>query len=204
MDNYLMEELGFKFPLYWNEWAIERKFADLLIYTILTKNPRVVVDLGSGLTTLITAKVMELKEQKDFTIYSVDCGGKFLKETENRIKAEKLNNFKNIHFIYAPLEEITIKTRKYIWYKNFSKQISESKIDLLVVDGPMGNLCKNARYPAVPLLEDKLKKKSVILLDDFNREDEQEIGKLWCAEINGKLFVREQTLRGAAEIIVNE
>ena len=53
---------------------------------------------------------------------------------------------------------------------------------MLVIDGPPGFIQKNARYPALPLLFDKLSEDCVIFLDDAARHDEKEIVDLWLNE----------------------
>ena len=48
---------------------------------------------------------------------------------------------------------------------NTNKNFQFDKIDLFIIDGPPVNSSRNARYPAIPLLFDKIKKGSIILLD---------------------------------------
>ena len=51
-------------------------------------------------------------------------------------------------------------------------------IDILIIDGPPIKIGKNARYPAIPFLLDKLSENAIILLDDANRSNERETKKI--------------------------
>jgi hypothetical protein len=42
-------------------------------------------------------------------------------------------------------------------------------VDLLFVDGPVGDTSPQARYPALPVLADRLTDDTLVLLDDSNR-----------------------------------
>jgi hypothetical protein len=59
------------------------------------------------------------------------------------------------------------------------------EIDLLLVDGPPGSAGTQARYPALPVLSDRLADGAIVVLDDFSRADETTIVERWCAEIPG-------------------
>lgn len=202
MSNYLKNELGFKYPIYWNDWALEKGAVDLLVYTILTKRPKVIVDLGSGLSTLVATKLLSDMGVKDFVVYSVDTSIEFLNETKNRIFAENENLLSHVVFIEAPIEDVKIGSKNFKWYRNFDSEIKSNKIDLVIVDGPIGTLCDHARYPALPILKNKLKKGSVLLLDDYNRPDEREIVENWCSEFGVKSLVRSETKRGIVQVII--
>ena len=50
---------------------------------------------------------------------------------------------------------------------------------MLVIDGPSGFIQPLSRYPALPMLYDRLAQDAVIYLDDAARPDEREIATLW-------------------------
>lgn len=58
----------------------------------------------------------------------------------------------------------------------------DAPFDILLVDAPLSGLCKNSRYPAVPLLREFLADDFVVFLDDIERPDETEIAEEWCSE----------------------
>ncbi|MGI9528709.1 MAG: hypothetical protein ACR2NG_03285 [Acidimicrobiia bacterium] len=55
----------------------------------------------------------------------------------------------------------------------------------MIVDGPPGTTGPLARYPAVPILFDRLSPSALIFLDDAYREDEQESVRRWLDETGG-------------------
>ena len=68
-----------------------------------------------------------------------------------------------------------------MWY-DISKIESLDKIDFLIIDGPPSKGSKDARYPAIPLLFDKLSENAIIILDDSKRKMEQNVVKKWKQE----------------------
>jgi hypothetical protein len=54
-----------------------------------------------------------------------------------------------------------------------------SEVGLLLVDGPPSNTGPHARFPAVPLLKDKLAADCLVVLDDMVRQDEKEVAEGW-------------------------
>lgn len=55
-----------------------------------------------------------------------------------------------------------------------------SNVDLLVIDGPPEATGNWARYPALPLLREKLRSGAVVVLDDTHRADERAILEAWA------------------------
>ena len=56
---------------------------------------------------------------------------------------------------------------------------------VLFVDDPPGPTGPQARYPAIPVLSDRLADGAIVVLDDASRADEATIVERWCAEIPG-------------------
>ena len=61
-----------------------------------------------------------------------------------------------------------------------SSSISDlTDIDLLIVDGPPGSTGTRARFPAYPLLSERLAPSALILVDDLQRSDERAVVDAW-------------------------
>ena len=73
---------------------------------------------------------------------------------------------------------------------------------MLVIDGPSGFIQKHSRFPALPVLFDRLAKNSIIFLDDAAREDEKEIVAMW--ENTGIEHEYIETERGCSIFKVNK
>lgn len=65
------------------------------------------------------------------------------------------------------------------WYA--LRALPAIKIDLLVIDGPPGFLQEQSRYPALPMLADRLAAHCTVFLDDAARDDEQALVQRWLA-----------------------
>lgn len=156
-------------------WAVSPDFMKLVISSVFEHKPRLVVELGSGVSTLVVGYCLQKLNQGE--VISVDHEESYTRITKNNVLNHSLQNV--VQVIYAPLKNITIYDKTWLWYDLGFLTSLEQPIDLLIIDGPPGDLQKLSRYPALPLLIDSLSDNALVLLDDSNREDEQEIVKLW-------------------------
>ena len=69
---------------------------------------------------------------------------------------------------------------------------------MLVIDGPPGFIQKHSRFPALPLLFDKMADQSIIFMDDAAREDEKEIVSMWLEMNDGISHEYIETERGCS------
>ena len=86
--------------------------------------------------------------------------------------------------MHAPLVPCKVDGRDHAWYDLLALPPDAGPIDLLVVDGPPGAMQKQARYPAVPLLIDRMAPDAVIVMDDGARPDEQAAVAEWTRRHN--------------------
>ena len=154
--------------------------------TIDKNKPNLILEAGSGVSTLITAYCLE-KIGKG-KIISLDHNEQYAKLTQDELKKHNLCKYADV--IYAPLKKYDLsKNKSLIWYDIDNCEIKEN-IDLFVIDGPPVNT-KNSnlpRYPAIPLMLDKMKVGTTIILDDARRENEQKTLKLWEKEYSSFEF----------------
>ena len=175
------QQLGIKFPIYWNDWSIEEEFARYLIYKIITNRPVNIVELGSGTSTLIILKTLKKLGYK-YNFTSFDSDESFIKNSKNLLISEDVYDEEKVKLIYAPIKDLEINGNLYKWYDKEKFNFNFDKIDLLFVDGPVGGLCKNARYPALKAMKPYLKEGSITILHDAKRLDEIEILEMWKKE----------------------
>ncbi|MBI2448539.1 class I SAM-dependent methyltransferase [Candidatus Microgenomates bacterium] len=194
------QQLNLKFPIYWNDSAVEEKYLIYLIYKIIVNRPINIVELGSGISSLVIIKTLE-KLGYSYNFFSVDSDALFLEETKKMLISEGVYDEKKVKLIFSPITDITIDGNIYKWYRWSDFNFNFERIDLLFVDGPQGSLCKNARYPAMHILGKYLKKGSMVLLHDAKREDETEIVESWEREnlIVSRVY-KIETERGGAEL----
>jgi len=147
---------------------------------ILSSDISEVLECGSGISTVVSAQSFkhrfeneaEGKKGKVFTLeHDLACA----EATRKELSRLGLEDYAEV--IHAPLVEHDIEGQKYVWYSLDSKPWES--IELLFVDGPPVNTCKHARFPALPLLKDRLAQQVQVILDDGIRQEEKEIADKW-------------------------
>ena len=113
---------------------------------------------------------------------SLDDDANYSRVTESTISKHGLTKIAEV--VYAPQRPITLNNKQWLWYEVEGIDHIEG-IDLLIIDGPKGSNSPLARYPALPILFDRLNSGAVIILDDGAREDETEIVKKWSDKFEG-------------------
>lgn len=137
----------------------------LTINEIVKKNrPGLVVELGSGVSTLVAAKSGAKR------IVSLDDSEEFGNKTRLMLKEHKV---RGVDIRIASLQPYANGST---WYDTSSIK-DLKKIDLLIIDGPPGSKNPQARYPALAEFKDKLSPQAVIVIDDVNREGERKLAE---------------------------
>jgi len=102
----------------------------------------------------------------------------------------------------APLSPMEVDAMTFKWYDPASIRdvLALPKVDALIVDGPKGDTGPLARYPAVPMLKERLGADFMVVLDDGHRTDEKEIARLWGERYGIGMSLRD-TSRGQWECV---
>ena len=140
---------------------------DLLLFiseTVKKNRPSLVVELGSGVSTLVTAKSGARK------VVSIDNSEEFGGKTRELLKEHKV---RGAEIRIAPFRPYANGSE---WY-DISMIKDLKKIDLLIVDGPPGSKNPEARYPALQQFKDKLSASAIVIIDDVNREGERKLAE---------------------------
>lgn len=189
---YVLAEVKPKQPLpAAREWALSPDALKALVQLIRQRRPKLVLETGSGISTIVTAYL--LKQQGGGKVISLDQDADFGARTQEAIRQHGLGRYAEVRS--APLTTQRIDGKDWKWYDPKTWR-SVGKIDFLTVDGPVGSLARLSRWPAVPLLKDKLKPDAVILLDDADRDDEKIIGAEWKEMLTGSSLHRLPTEKG--------
>ncbi|HEY7159937.1 MAG TPA: class I SAM-dependent methyltransferase, partial [Acidobacteriota bacterium] len=179
-------------------WAAAPDLLKKIAEIILLQKPEFVVETGSGASTVIIAYC--LKKIGKGKLLSLEHDTKYAETNRNQIAFHGLDGIATI--IHAPLKEIEINNRKWMWYNIESFNVNKP-IDVLVIDGPPGYVQKLSRYPAIPILYAHLNDRSKIIVDDGRRDDEKTIVALWEKEFEGLQSEFFETENGAFVITKN-
>lgn len=170
----LRDRLGLREGLpYSHNWSAAPDFLARIVDHALAARPRTIVECSSGLTTLMLAQCCRLNGGGH--VYSLENGPAYAARTRAEIARYGLADCAKV--IDAPLAPYTLAGRDYQWYSLTT--LPDHPIDMLVIDGPPGFIQRHSRYPALPLLRDRLAAGCTVFLDDAARPDEREIVAWW-------------------------
>jgi len=157
--------------------SVAPDFIALLIGMIKENKPKTIIELGSGISTIISA--YSLQSLCEGTVISLDHEEKYASMTRENLERHNLQGIATV--IHAPLKRMAIKGNDYFWY-DVDALKSIEQIDMLIVDGPphIENIME--RYPALPLLIDRLSGNAVVILDDARRDGEKKVIEAWLKE----------------------
>mgnify|MGYP000396688544 FL=1 len=161
----LTQLLDFKSPIPpTRSWAASPDLLLTITEIVRKYRPGLVVELGSGVSTLVAAKAGARK------VVSIDNSDEFGGKTISLLKDHKV---RGVDVRIAPLQPYA---NGFTWYD--TSMIKDlKKIDLLIIDGPPGSKNPEARYPALAEFKDKLSSKAVIIIDDVHREGERKLAE---------------------------
>lgn len=164
------------------KWAIAPDFGNLLYTLLMDYQPTQIVELGGGVSTVITGYYCAQMEI-DAMVNAFDHHPLYASLARQNIDSHQLIDVATVN--HAPLLDVEIAGEKWQWYEPTAFDFI-TEIDFLTVDGPpqQDNPASMARYPALPVLYSKLKSGAIILLDDTHREDEQKVVERWLAEFD--------------------
>ena len=143
-------------------WAASPDFLLTLAHVTRRVKPRLTVELGSGVSSLVLAKCGAKK------IVSLDHSEEFGSQTRAMLASH------GVRGVDIRIHELESYAGKYKWYARSTFK-SLSKIDLLVIDGPPSSTNPDARYPALEHLIPLLSAKATIVLDDVDRDEERKL-----------------------------
>lgn len=174
-------------------WVISPDFGKIIVDLVLEKKPKIILEASSGVSTIIASYC--LKQLGEGTVISLEEENKYAEVSNNALIKHGLKDIANV--IHAPLKEIEIEGKKWIWY-DLTKIKDIKPIDMLIIDGPAqyGREQPMIRYPALPLLFDSLSDEAIIILDDADRKDEKNIVELWLKQFNCFEVERIDTEKG--------
>jgi Methyltransferase domain len=172
----LEKKLGFDKALPVTEhWSAAPDFLKLISDYCLAKKPQVIVECSSGTSSLVLSQCCKLNQIGH--VYSLENGEEFVTQTDQQLDDFMLEKYCDV--IRAPLQSVQLVGESFQWYA--LNNLPEIEIDMLVIDGPPGFLQKHSRYPALPMLHERLAEHCVVFLDDAARDDEQALVKRWLA-----------------------
>jgi predicted O-methyltransferase YrrM len=156
-------------------WAASPDLLMVLVDLVITERPSLVVECGSGASTLWLALAMR-RFEIDGRIVALDHDPVFGAKTRDLLARHNVSDIAEVRD--APLESFDLDGETYSWYARRAWEDLKG-IDLLFVDGPPATTGHQARYPALPLLSGLLSPVAAAVLDDLVVPDMQKVLQLW-------------------------
>ncbi|WP_025652051.1 MULTISPECIES: class I SAM-dependent methyltransferase [unclassified Psychrobacter] len=149
---------------------------------IMQARPKVVVEFGSGASTLVIADA--LSQNGGGKLFSIENSKYYGAQTLSQLQQNHLQDWVDLRI--GELETWDAEhlnpndaSKPSLWYPKSLLQDIEN-IDLIWVDGPPGNTCPYSRYPALPALLNQLSDNVEVWMDDTIRQIEKDICEDWA------------------------
>ncbi|CAB4593620.1 unannotated protein [freshwater metagenome] len=142
-------------------WASSPDLLLSLLTLVRKYKPKTIVELGSGVSTLVLAKSVG----RGGKVISIDHSEEYAGYTRELLKD---HGVRNVEIRVAPLKKYPGGSE---WY-DLAKIKSIRRVDLLLIDGPPAVSDPAARFPALAEFAAKLSPRSVVVLDDAIRDSE--------------------------------
>lgn len=167
-------------------------FLRMVAELIATKKPGLVLEAGSGISTVVFGYCLEKIDGG--RLVSLEHDREYFEKTKQMLVLHGLEN--RVELVYAPLVDNIVGNEIFQWYDIESLDIN-MPVDLLIVDGPPYWVGAMARYPVVPLFYERFGKDAVVVLDDGYREDEKIIAERWNKEYQDMHLSYTDLLKGS-------
>ncbi|MFZ0408991.1 MAG: hypothetical protein WAM11_12900 [Cyanobium sp.] len=178
-------------------WPISPDFALTLVRLIRDQCYDVIIEFGSGTSTLLCLRALEqfnlhsaVQEASPHHLITFEHLNAYHQKTTDLVAS--CSNRPLLDLRLSPLEPWADATASYSYYEGTAAiaeaiQAVATSVErplklLVVIDGPPGATCHWARYPAVPIVLDAASGMDLsvdFLLDDMIRTDEKEMALAW-------------------------
>jgi predicted O-methyltransferase YrrM len=177
--------------LIWSESAMTEAGLELVCAELRARTRPVVVECGSGFSTLTLARLLQ---ESEGSLLSLEHDPLWATRVRRNLAAAGLEGTAQVTL--APLQAHPLGRDGLRWYADTALRSVPARIDLLLVDGPpaFAPEIELSRYPALPALADRLAPDAIVVLDDIDRHGEQRILEAWEREC-GMRFERLQAER---------
>lgn len=159
------------------EWAVSPDFMTRAVSIVLDRRTTTIVECGSGSSTVYLA--LALRRVGGGRLVALEHKEQFAEATRDQLAEHGLADVATV--CHAPLRPVTIEGAEWLWY-DLAALPEVDGCGLLIVDGPPRTVQDLARYPALPLLRDRLLPGALILMDDYRRKSERRTVRRWMAE----------------------
>lgn len=178
-------------------WAMSPAGLVALTREIVQRDSQLVVECGSGTSTLWMALAMRGKGSGK--VVALEHLQEYADSTRAMLEAHGVSEWVDVRV--SPLNPTETSRGEFQWYNTADLGL-DREIDILLVDGPPTTTGKHARYPALTVFSTMLDSGALIVMDDADRADEREVKGLWMDDFSN-LAYRSSPERGVEVLVWN-
>lgn len=176
-------------------WAASTDLLGELIRAIAARRPQRLVELGSGVSTLVIAAA--LRNNGAGRLISVDAEEAYAAQTREQLQRQDLGDWVELRI--AALTEMKCEGIARPWYD--TRMLSDlTDVDLLLIDGPPTARRADMRYPSLPFFWSRLAPGAIVLLDDAARPAERAMAAAWERQFPAASYEYLHLEKGALRI----
>jgi predicted O-methyltransferase YrrM len=191
----LARELPTRLPLpLMRGYAIAPDFALMLARMIADEKPELILETGSGVSTLIAGYALQRLGRGK--VIALEHQPEYAAKTRALIAQHGLSEFASV--VDAPLEPIEVNGGNYRWYSTRALD-GLGPIDMVIDDGPPRIAGDMLRYASLPVLSKRLSLRGTFVLDVVGPE-EKIILERWRTELPA--FAQEHLVTKKGNVII--
>lgn len=171
----------------WSDGAMTPPGLAAVCAEVAGRHRRHVVECGSGFSTLVLARLLH---DRGGRLVSLEHDQSWATRVRGDLAAAGLGEVAKVTL--APLEPHPLARDGLPWYAARALRSLPRRIELLLVDGPPAFEREMAlsRFPALPVLADRLVPDATVVLDDIDRDGELRILEAWERDYGFRFEVR--------------
>ncbi len=158
-------------------FAIAPDFALYLAELIAEEEPELVVETGSGVSTLVIAYALE--KLGSGRVIALEHDPAYARRTREELARHGLTAIATV--VDAPLEPVAIRGETFRWYAPRALD-GLPAIDLVVDDGPPRHIGPMLRYASLPMFAERMSTRGAFVLDVIGEEERTVLAR-WRDEL---------------------
>jgi hypothetical protein len=182
-------------------WSLNVETINHLETDITCLKPHVVLEFGSGISTLCLAHFLTEMHGKDpvIRVYSIEQDDKFAEESQRLITSHGYERY--VKILHAPLATVQVEGIECYSYdlQDLGQVLAGAQPDYCLVDGPSVKDF-DGRFATLPLVRKYLSRKAKFRMDDALRNRELLTAKKWqqlpYLQLHGIVMVGKGILAG--------
>ncbi len=175
-------------------YAIAPDFALMLAQMIADERPELIVETGSGVSTLVAAYALQKLGRGK--VVALEHDRAYANQTRALIAQHGLSAYAIV--VDAPIEPVVLGGTTYRWYATRALE-DLGPIDLVVDDGPPRYVGDMLRYASLPILSKKLAPRGTFVLDVVG-DEERIVLQRWRREF--PVFAQEHLATRKGNVIL--